>query len=567
MINVSPRAAVFAMVAATAALYFFGLGSFPLTDRDEGEYAATVSAMRHSGDPIIPRLNGRPYLEKPILIFWSVAGGQMLTGSAEFGARLPSALSAALLALTVGLLVRRTVGDHALALLCAAAVAFMPLSALLGRLCLTDMLLSLFTTLALGAFFLASEQRPPQGRSWYLAGWAALGLAFLTKGPVALAVVLPTAFLYALGERRFWPILKSAQIPWGVLIFVAISGPWYAMAFVRMGREFWEGFFVAQNVERFTEVLLGHGGGFLYYAPVLLVGGFPFVAAALPELAAALFRNGPALRRADPLARLRRLAALAVVITLLAFSLAATKQVNYILPAVPFVAILAGCFLWRASRNEQSGRIARAVFFAVQTVTGGILTIALAAVPWVLPRFWPAILAAIRPDSSEYALPAQPPSFIFWPLLAAFAAAISALAPALSRLHPQRRVLATTLGAAAFSASLALGLVPAVVAWLQNPSKQMAMDVRRYAPPESQVVSYGLWKPTLMYYLDREVPRFRVADTNDLAAALRAARPVVVVTRLALTNELGAVPEFLALRRYEGYLLGANAAAAQAWRR
>lgn len=99
-------------VALTAGVLLFAcLGSMPFSDRDEGEYAASVAEMRRSGDYFIPRLNGQLYLEKPILIFWAVAAGQGVFGVNELGARFPSALSAWLLTVLLGLVVWRATGQ------------------------------------------------------------------------------------------------------------------------------------------------------------------------------------------------------------------------------------------------------------------------------------------------------------------------------------------------------------------------------------------------------------------------------------------------------------------------
>ena len=49
-----------------------------------------------SGDYITPRLNGSPWFEKPVLMYWGAAIGYAIFGVGEFGARLPSAFAATL---------------------------------------------------------------------------------------------------------------------------------------------------------------------------------------------------------------------------------------------------------------------------------------------------------------------------------------------------------------------------------------------------------------------------------------------------------------------------------------
>ena len=147
--------------------------------------------------------------------------------------------------LAVGFMVWRTGRRASLAALAAAALAFCPIFVLVGRACLTDALLSLWTTLALMAVFLALEGEERAGRGWWLIAWAALGLGFLTKGPVALAVVLPSAALYALIQGQFFYALRSARWLWGILIFLVINLPWYGLVWWKLGNQFIDAFFIS----------------------------------------------------------------------------------------------------------------------------------------------------------------------------------------------------------------------------------------------------------------------------------------------------------------------------------
>jgi len=561
------RIAALALLLATAFTYFAWLGDMPLSDRDEGEYAASVAAMIRSGDYLVPTLNGEHYLEKPILLFWSIAASFRAWGPGEFAARFPSALSAFLLVLLTGLLVWRVSGSLAPATLAAGALAFSPLLVLVGRACLTDALLTLFTTFSLAAFFLAQEAEPPGERFWYLAAWAGLGLGFLTKGPVAAAVVLPAALIYAIWQGRLGRALKGSHLLWGLLVFTLINLPWYGLAFYELGGEFWRSFFLDQNLRRFGEVLLGHGGNLAYYLPVLFFGAFPFSAAALPALVRALGKNPALARRADPLARLRLLAAISLLWTVIVFSLAATKQINYILPALPFAAILAGYFLWRLGAGEAPGRAARIIFWGFLAFGAVVWFLALAGVPLGIKIFWSDLQAAIRPDSSEYALPAQAPLMIFWPLATALAgAAFLALAWWLERQQMRAWLGLGLVGAGlVFCTCMGMGLLPSAAAVVQEPAREMALALKARVGEDVQVLSYGLWKPSLLYYLDRDIPSLETKDKLRLARLLSTREPVLVLTRLRLGKKLRSMSAFQAIAPFSGYLLGGNRAARALW--
>src|SRR5690606_25399854 len=82
-----------------AALYLPGLGG-PELKGEEGRRVLPGLTMLETGEWVLPHLNGEPYLRKPPLINWVVAGAVRLTGeTSEWSVRLPSVLC--VLALTL----------------------------------------------------------------------------------------------------------------------------------------------------------------------------------------------------------------------------------------------------------------------------------------------------------------------------------------------------------------------------------------------------------------------------------------------------------------------------------
>jgi dolichol-phosphate mannosyltransferase len=69
--------------------------AMPLTDPDEGRYALIARQMATSGDWLVPRLFGLPYLEKPPLLYWLTATMFRIFGTGELSARLAPGLAAA----------------------------------------------------------------------------------------------------------------------------------------------------------------------------------------------------------------------------------------------------------------------------------------------------------------------------------------------------------------------------------------------------------------------------------------------------------------------------------------
>lgn len=564
--NLKGALALLLVLAAAGALYLAGLGDLPLSDPGEGRYAAVAAAMGAGHDWVVPTLGGRPYLAEPILGYWALAGGQALMGDGELGARLPSALSLFLLVLAVGLLVWRSGGRASLGALAAAALAFCPLVVLVGRSCLPEALFSLWTTLSLLAVFLALEGEDPAGRGWWLAAWAALGLGFLSKGPLVLVLVLPSAALYALAQGCLGWALRHARWLGGLVIFLLINLPWYGLAWWQLGDRF-GAVFLSQTLGRFPASLWGQGQGLFYYLPVLLLGAFPFAAAALPELGRALFQNPRAQRELDSLSRLHLLAAVSLLVMLVVLSLAADKQVSLILPVLPFVAVLAACQLRRLALGQGRGRLAWPLFWAFLWLSGGILVLALAGFPAVLPWFWERIVALPFWQADGYALPLRAPLLVLWPLLAALAAGAGVYLASWAVRRGRQGLLPWVLGggAALLCVVLFLGLAPQVAGVLQQPAKELALQVQRRAGQEAKVVTYGLAKPSLVYYTGRDLSAYRVGQGQELGRELAAAAPVYVYSRVRLEDQLAALPGFKTITSREGYLLGGNAAALAQW--
>jgi 4-amino-4-deoxy-L-arabinose transferase-like glycosyltransferase len=579
------------VLAAAAALILSGLGAYPLTDRDEGEYAGAVASMERHGDWIIPTLNGRNYLEKPILLFWFVAGSWKLLGRGEFSTRLPSALAALALLASMAWLLPLATRDRRLTLLAILCLAAMPMFQAVAHLCLTDMFVAWSVAWSLLCFFIAMERLPDAAaspdlvttlnptpatasnpaRGWFLAAWAGLGLGFLAKGPVTPAIVLPTAILYALMQRRLSTALARCRLAEGILVFCVIAGPWYLLAYRRLGQEVIQCFFRAQIVGRGTSVLLGHGGGPLYYLPVLLWGACPFAAVALPGLWTAFVGNRLEQRRQSVCRRLTLLAGLAVAITLALFTAAATKLPHYILPAFPFLAILAADFLLRVALAGRHRTWLLRVAVALLVLVLGVWAALAAALPFVLPRVWPHLEGMIQPDTSEYALPLSPPS-IGW--LAAIMAVLAVATTIVSwRLLRLRRGFLTGVAMAVgtglqFLAVMALAI--RLLGAIQEPACRLTSDLKPVLRSGDEALTYGLWKPTLFYYLDRDLDRLQAGDDGDYAKLRRRlgdAMPVFVFTRRALLGKLARLDGFQVLATAGGYALGGNPPALAAWRR
>ncbi|MGA3212694.1 MAG: phospholipid carrier-dependent glycosyltransferase, partial [Terriglobales bacterium] len=207
----NPWLEIFLLVAFCGFLFFFGLNSVGLVGADEPRYAQISREMLNRRDWVTPLLNGKPWLEKPVLYYWETMLSYALTGVSDWSARLPGAINASACVLAVYLFMWRFVGrgtkrygvqlDAALILAsCAFIVGF-------GRAGSTDMPLTASVTIAMLCWiqwWLERDGTEPRRRGRWLVGfYGFLALGTLAKGPVAplLAAVIIVCFA-ALRRKR-----------------------------------------------------------------------------------------------------------------------------------------------------------------------------------------------------------------------------------------------------------------------------------------------------------------------------------------------------------------------------
>ncbi|HTM48650.1 MAG TPA: glycosyltransferase family 39 protein [Bryobacteraceae bacterium] len=307
-------------------LYLFRLSGTGLLGPDEPRYAAIGRQMAWSSDWITPRLWGRPWFEKPALLYWMTAAGFRLGLGEETAPRAPVALLSLAFLAFFAWAVRRVfdgqTAGYATAILgaCAGWVSFSYIPS-------PDLPMTAFFSAAM----LAGMIWRGGGSSGWLTGAAALlGFSVLAKGLVPLALALPFGW-YA---RARWKDLFGWR-PWAAFLFVTV--PWYWLCYAKNGSEFVRIFFWEHHVQRFLTPALLHPQPGWFYLPVLAAALFPWT----PVLALFFSRR---VWRDDRC----RFLLLWLGFGLLFFSKATNKLPGYILPLVPAAAVIGGVALARA---------------------------------------------------------------------------------------------------------------------------------------------------------------------------------------------------------------------------
>ncbi|MHB1844094.1 MAG: ArnT family glycosyltransferase [Deltaproteobacteria bacterium] len=261
-----PRRAAAATFLLALALALPRLGDLDgVSHPDESFYLSVVTDMVDTGH-LAPSHDGGYVYQKPPLVFWASRLSMAVFGRNAFAARLPGALSGAILCSAGALFAGATLGGEGALLaglfLCGSfgVVRF-------GRELMLDLPLAACLTCALALLPTAlANQR------WALCGAGFFaGLALGVKGPIGPFVLLVTAAVSLAWEKRL-SLLARPTLWGGVALGGSICLPWYAFMLWRHPREFWDAHVVDQYFNRFSST---HGqprlgllwGTLLYAAP------------------------------------------------------------------------------------------------------------------------------------------------------------------------------------------------------------------------------------------------------------------------------------------------------------
>ncbi len=360
------------LIVAAAIVAFVVLGqgiTAPFQKDAEPQSAQWIQSVAR-GHLMAPRDYYGYLVEKPLLYYWlSGAATRLMGGNAtEVSTRIVPLLAGTALAIEVLLWTAESLGAAE------GWLAFLFLIATYGyssraTLALTDMLMTFLVISTLLILYPQLEGSASRART--VGAILVLQLAVMTKGPIAAVLTgLAVVIYFVITGRNPLALVRERWI-WILAIAVTvITAGWYWLWFT-LGT--WKIFPIFMN-ENFGHFLPAKYGGTgeaarpIWYIVARLVGGAMPVILLLPAAVAGFMTGEIGAARRRPLA----FAASLTIAVIVFFSIASAKRDDYILPALPGVAILcASIFVL----NEPTAGRAR---WALRLRTAAVIAIALA---------------------------------------------------------------------------------------------------------------------------------------------------------------------------------------------
>lgn len=283
------------------AVYVPGLFTIAPIDRDEARFAQASRQMFeaaalpedrldpafHDGGWAIPKVQDRPRLNKPPLIYWlQVASAWIFTGGdplrdAIWMYRVPSVLSA-IFAVLLTWRLGCSMMDPRAGWLGAALLAICPVVVFDAHQARADqLLLAMVVGMQWGLWEVWKRRRERETKrrsggtlKWSVVFWIGIGLSVLAKGPIGPMIALLTVLGICLATRR-WRWVWSLRPLIGVVVLLACVGPWVWMVGQHIGWSRYLDIVYDETIGRSIVAKEGHWGPPGYHTLLLAVLFWP----------------------------------------------------------------------------------------------------------------------------------------------------------------------------------------------------------------------------------------------------------------------------------------------------
>ncbi len=367
-------------------LFSLGLSNHGLWSADEPRVAETGREMAVTGNWAVPMLNRKPFLEEPPLYYGALAlTFKAFGGASDKVARIPSAFFGFATVLVLFFVANSIFGPRT-ALLSGIILATTGEYFRVAHWIVVDSALTFFVASAMAIFitgYLSGNNR--KKLIYYTLVYVAATLAFYSKGFIGIVIPGLSILAFLAAERNFKEILRI-RLWLGMLVFLAMTLPWFIALWQQAGTEYLNVFFVHNHLQRFLPASMagrlfgdasGHHHPFYYYISEFPSGFLPWSILLVPVLFHAFSKSGR-LSDLSPLPTKGRLFAICWFFAGIVFlSVASTKRTLYLMPIFAPVSLLTASYIDFTLTSGSLNRVGKVflwVFDILLLVIGAALT-------------------------------------------------------------------------------------------------------------------------------------------------------------------------------------------------
>lgn len=310
---------------------------------DEGRYGDISRAMLQSGDWLVPRLNGLPFMHKPPLLHWISSVLMEIFGVHVWVLRLVPTLAGIMMLVGLFWFLKKHCNERIAQLsvvILATSLLFFGSSQYVNH----DLLLACWisiTILCFADFTLSGE------KSVLWMGYVACALGFLTKGLIGILIPGMVILLWVLASKQ-WKKIPSLLNPIGLIIFCVIALPWVYLMHLKYPA-FLQYFFIDQQFSRFSSDQFNNKLPWPFYLLCLLISFLPWFFVSQFKFSKQDFSQslGPSI--------LTLMLIWFISVTTF-FSIPPSKLAGYILPATPPLAVFIAIMVDRVLTSNKINR-------------------------------------------------------------------------------------------------------------------------------------------------------------------------------------------------------------------
>ena len=361
----------------------FAIGSVHLFDWDEVNFAEIAREMIVNKNYLNVQINYQPFWEKPPLFFWLQALSMKIFGINEFASRFPNVLVGIASIFCMFYIGKKFISDK-FAFIWGLSYIGSFLPHFYFKSGIIDPLFNLFIFLSIYFFYLYQVEYK---KKYLFIASILSGLAVLTKGPVAVLIIILVVLFFVIYKWKTIKI-KILDLIIGGLIIGIITSFWFISEIINGGGIELFKEFIAYQIRLFTTSEAGHGEPFYYHFIVLFFGCFPISLIAIPFILKKNFSDSKSILVKD----FYTLNFILFWVVLLLFSITTTKIVHYSSLCYFPLSFMAAYIIYQYTNEKKN---IHKISFILLAIVGILVGIIFTAIPLIV-KFKAIIIPFIK---------------------------------------------------------------------------------------------------------------------------------------------------------------------------